>query len=121
MDVITDMKFITNKGRDFGPYGKCGKGHETKWTRFKKEFRKRHVRLDKLRDQVQMTANKFTGDRYVKLFKEMSKFYSQISIMDLIFEGLSINENFCNNLFASIFQPTRRRGRFITCKLSPKK
>ena len=31
--------------------------------------------VDKLRDQVQMTANKFAGDRYVKFFKEMGKFY----------------------------------------------
>ena len=75
LEVISDMVFYTSQGRSFGPYGKCGKGHQTQYTRFRDEYSKRHVRLDKLKDQVQLTANKYAGNKYVKLFKKMGKFY----------------------------------------------
>ena len=77
------MVFYTSQGRSFGPYGKCGKGHQTQYTRFRDEYSKRHVRLDKLKDQVQLTANKYAGNKYVKLFKKMGKFYDQDPIFTI--------------------------------------
>merc|ERR1719450_1528211 len=76
--VISEMTFITNWKKSYGPYGVCGKKNKSPgWARFRQTFSKRHVRLDRLRQQVQMTSNKYNGNKYVKSFGSMSKPYVQ--------------------------------------------
>ena len=76
LDVISDLRFYTNQGRTFGPYGKCRQGNSPGWSKYKQSFGKRHVRLDKLTSQVKMTSNKYAGRHYAKYFTIMGKFYN---------------------------------------------
>ena len=76
MEVISDMTFFTNEGREFGPFGKCRKGYQPGYTEFRNEYPKTHVRLDKLDEQVRMTSQKYQERYYAKSFKEMGKFYN---------------------------------------------
>ena len=69
------MRFYTNWGKTYGPYGKCRKGKSPDYSKFKSEYSKRHVRLDILKSQVQMTSKKYRGNNYVKLFREKGNFY----------------------------------------------
>jgi len=76
--VISEMKFITNWKKEYGPYGVCGKKNKSPgWARYRQTFDSRHVRLDKLKQQVQMTSNKYNGNKYVKSFSSMPKPYVQ--------------------------------------------
>ena len=77
LDVISDVYFFTNRNRKFGPYGKCKQGKNADYAKFKAQYSKRHVRLDRLSSQVKMTGNTYAGNKYVKRFDEMRKFYDK--------------------------------------------